>query len=344
MTRLKLDVPVLAVLLAASCIPAHAQVSYRLTRIVADPPSAQVFAGDLNDRGEMAGSVQSGGALQALVWRAGTATGLGPLIDPTSTFTDATGNNNRSDVTGSFLDAQLGTFVGFLLRRGEGSAVRIEGLPGATAVFVEDMNNDRQVAGNSFDAVGSSHPFIWERGNSIALPLPAGATSTTVVKINDHGTAVGTSSSEGQRAVIWQDGELVDLGIPDSTGMDLNDRDQVIVWVQTAAGLHSFLWERGVSTQLATLSGEVVSSAAHSINNLGEIVGVTTFPDALAATLWVDGQPVNLNGLIRANDPLRQFVTLERATLINDHGDIVSTGRDSRAPNVLRLYFLTPVR
>jgi hypothetical protein len=72
-------------------------------------------------------------------------------------------------------------------------------------------------------------------------------------------------------------------------------------------------------------------------------VGTSNLESGPRATLWEDTHVFDLNDLIRSNDPLRAFVSLEGATSINDRGAIVATGRDSRSPNELHTYLLTPV-
>jgi hypothetical protein len=59
------------------------------------------------------------------------------------------------------------------------------------------------------------------------------------------------------------------------------------------------------------------------------------------ATLWFGGQVIDLNTLIRVDDPLRPYVHLESIAEINNRGDMIATGFDSRQPTVMLTYFLT---
>jgi hypothetical protein len=59
------------------------------------------------------------------------------------------------------------------------------------------------------------------------------------------------------------------------------------------------------------------------------------------ATLWLGTHVVELDRLVRADDPLKPFVHLTSAESINDRGDIVASGVDSRAPEARTVYFLT---
>ncbi len=172
------------------------------------------------------------------------------------------------------------------------------------------------------------------------MPLPplAGDTSAVAGALNERGDALGTSVGATSHVVIWENGAPVDLQIPGAVPRDINDREQVTGTLQR----QGFLWERGTLVQLPSLDGAVITQAA-SINNAGEIVGISSLKTGSRATLWDDEEVFDLNDLIRSSDPQRPFVTLESAALINDHGAIVATGRDSRFPSELRTYLLTPV-
>jgi hypothetical protein len=51
---------------------------------------------------------------------------------------------------------------------------------------------------------------------------------------------------------------------------------------------------------------------------------------------------VNLNTLISSSDPSRPYVTLASGMFINNVGQIVATGNDSRIPDFQQYYLLTP--
>lgn len=337
MTRLNSSIAILACSLATSSITAHAETRYRITQIVPDTPAAPIVTSDLNDRGQLVGGIQdpNGAREHAFAWRDGTLTNLAPLLDPTSPLSRATGNNDRGDIVGFFFPSQSDTTVSFLLRRGE--VTRIEGLPGAFDTTLADINHRRQIAGTSFFDDGSTQAFVWEDGNVMPLPPVSGDTSATVVTLNERGDVLGTSGGPTGHVVIWEDGEPLDLNIPGATPRDINDREQVVGTLQR----RGFLWERGTVTSLPAFEGAVVTQAA-SVNNAGEIVGGSDLQTGSRATLWEDEQIFDLNDLVRSNDPLRSFVTLESASLINDRGEIVAIGRDSRF-NEIRTYVLTPV-
>lgn len=338
MTRFSLSIAILACSLATDSIAAQPQVHYRLTQIVPEAPTSSILAADLNDRGQVVGFVQdSSGRDHAFAWRDGTLTNLGPLIEPTSTRTRATGNNDRGDIVAFFFFPQSDAFASVLLRQ-SGEVTRFDGLPGGATFEGLDINDRRQVIGNSFLDDGSSQAFIWEDGNFMQLPPLPGDTSATVAAFNERGDALGTSTGTTGHVVIWEDGAAVDLQIPGAVARDINDREQVTGTLQR----QGFLWERGTLVQLPSLADAVITQAV-SINNAGEIVGTSGLTNGARATLWDEEQVFDLNDLIHPNDPLRAFVSLGEALSINDRGAIAVRGRDSRAPTELRTYLLTPV-
>jgi hypothetical protein len=64
------------------------------------------------------------------------------------------------------------------------------------------------------------------------------------------------------------------------------------------------------------------------------------------ALQWTNDTVFDLNTLVSTGDPLQPYVHLQQGRLINNVGQIVATGADSRAnPNFAQnTYLLTPVR
>jgi probable HAF family extracellular repeat protein len=349
MTRLNSSLSVLAALVWAASTAAAAEVRYSLRQIEIVPPSAQeLFVNDLNDKGAVVGGNDAANpdTRHAFRWRRGAYTDLNDAINPTALNSEASGNNNHGDVVGIYFGEDE-RFHGFLLHKGV--AIPVTTGHGDVDIYPEDINNRRQVAGVTFD-FGRSRGFVWKRGEFTILPALAEDDSVTVQQINDRGVVVGWNDITANfrvHAVIWKHGEVIDLGVPpgwfDSRGKDINNRGQVVGQLVGANTVGGFLWEDGVMSVLPPLAGGSFSSPL-SINDAGEIVGQSEFVQAgiSVATLWDDhGQAMDLNELIRSNDPLRPFVRLLAALLINDRGQIVATGFDSRTSRLAR-YLLTP--
>ncbi|WP_167402623.1 DUF3466 family protein [Micromonospora viridifaciens] len=207
-------------------------------------------------------------------------------------------------------------------------------------------------------------PFVWNpsqpngtTGTSTRLPiLPTGGgpSEATAMAINNNGDIVGFSDAldaSGQlveRAVVWSGGGVRDLGTlaPDpnnpgsflgsSRAVDINDAGLIVGSADTPSGArHAFLFDPqvGAMQDLGSLvSVAPDSSRATSINNAGQIVGVS-------AALDPNGNPTFEHGFLIAagsggmidlgtfDDPNNpgQFFDNSNAFGINDNGMIVGT-------------------
>ena len=127
----------------------------------------------------------------------------------------------------------------------------------------------------------------------------------------------------GDSSFLWTGpGEMAPLpGLPgatDTAAMALNDRDQIV----GASGLgspydHAVLWEHGMAYDLGLLLPDDSTSWAVSINNHGDIAGVTGNPDfrLMNGVVWYDRKIHQLPSLPGA------FFTEPNG--INDRGQIV---------------------
>ncbi|HET9447117.1 MAG TPA: hypothetical protein VFO35_12690 [Steroidobacteraceae bacterium] len=336
MTRFNLSIAILAGSVAFSSVAAAASARYSLTPL--DPsltPSAQVT--DLNDRGEVVGVDGTG---RAFLWN-GQLVDLGSVLDPARRVSSARGVNDRSDIVGNFIDAS-GRTRPYLLSGGEVIALQVIGDRGA---FPQAINNRRQIAGWALDEQGQRHGFIWRRGEAELLEAPAGSTFPTTFAINSRGVAAGTSAvAESVQGVLWKEGEARLIGPVGMGAIAINNREQVLLEPEFLPGVYS-IWEDGETRPLPTLSGSLGSMLAHDMNNRGQVVGSSSMPDGTSrATLWQRDRAIDLNDRIDADDPLRPFVSLRGAFLINDRRQIVAFGPDSRvADGEFRFYLLTPV-
>jgi probable HAF family extracellular repeat protein len=129
------------------------------------------------------------------------------------------------------------------------------------------------------------HPAMWVNGVATRLP-DLGGSVTLATSVNNDGTAVGQSflaDDSAFYAVMWQNKELNNLGAV----------------------------------------GDDVLSSASSINNRGDVVGLSiTTSFASRAFRWQKGVMIDLNTLIPANSGW----VLQAAGHINDAGQIVGYG------------------
>ena len=336
MTRFNLSIAILACSLATSSIAAHATVRYRLTPL--DPSlTASTQVTGLNDKGEVIGNDGNG---RAFLWN-GQLVDLGNQLDPQSPVSRANAINDRSDIVGSYQDGQ-GVTRNFLLRRGEVITVRVIGDGG---VILDDINNRGQIVGTAFDAQFMQHPFIWRRGEAELLEPPAGSSFASVRLINDRGVAAGTAQlDDGFQSVLWKDGQASLIGPASMTAVAIDNRGQVLLEPEFLPGVYS-IWKDGAVKPLPVLSGSDGTMIAHDMNNRGQVAGSSSMPNGTStATLWQGNVAIDLNQRIDSADPLRPFVRLAAAFLINDRRQIVAFGPDSRvADGQFRFYLLTPV-
>ncbi len=338
--RLKLYPSLLLALFVTSAIAAP-QWHYQITPIP-NPPDGYVQATGMNNRGEVIGwrSIDAAGTQQGFVWRDGTFTYLNERVGPNTSYMEPLGINDRSQIVGYFSDPATQTFRGFWIGR---RAVRyIDGPPGATVVFLNQINDRELILGASYDAAGNESHWLWEDGEYSVFEnfVPTG--------FNLRGTVSGSTyvPGSGGHAALWEDGEISIIGPAFSAAAGINDRGQVVGTMNNNGGTRAFFWDDGTLTPLPALRADQVYSYARGITNSGVISGSTVIngPNGSEsiATLWRKGQPVDLNDLIHPDDPLRPYVTLTSASM-NERGDILASGLDSRNIGVA-YFFLERVR
>jgi len=339
---------------AANAQGPHQNVTprYKLTLLGPLDPAEIFYAADLNNRGELAGTVSFPG--RAALWRKGQ---IIELVDPTVgpfLSSAASSLNDRGDVVGQMTVLSDLTIRWFFWHRGEFIDMGLP-FPGS-AGSPTHINNRRQILFRSATESGVARSYVWERGTFTALePPPGGDGSAAANALNDFGEVAGAGgTANGNRAVLWRDGTVEVLGVLPNTDAsraeDINNRGVVVgESYDSIFGVIElpFVWRDGKMAALPTLNGLPEGlTEARSINDWGQIVGhVTSFMDNefFAPLLWQNGAVFELNTLVRDDDPLKPFVRLRTATVINDRGQIQASGQDSRVPDVHFAYLLTPV-
>jgi probable HAF family extracellular repeat protein len=160
--------------------------------------------------------------------------------------------------------------------------------------------------------------FLWQNGVITDLGTLGGPYSGASA-INDSGQIVGYtyspySSGDTSRAVLWEQGSIVDLGPGGAT--DINASGQVV-----GSSGHAFLWQDGIMRDLGTLGGSW--SSASAINDAGQVVGFSATTDgARHAFLWHGGVMSDLG-------PLGIAESFSNVEAINESGQIVGSARTS---------------
>lgn len=146
--------------------------------------------------------------------------------------------------------------------------------------FATAINDSGQVVGKS----NANHAVIWNSGSvsSTDLGTLAGGNYSVALAINSAGQVVGNSnvSGGGQRAVLWQDGNIFDLGTLGghaSYAFGINSSGSVVGSAYTDIDLspaHATLWKNGDIFDLNSLIEPIVGLTlvqAQAINSIGQI-------------------------------------------------------------------------
>jgi probable HAF family extracellular repeat protein len=268
-----------------------------------------------------------------------TVTDLGTLGGRSS---EALGLNNFGDVVGASATAD-GQSHAFLFRNG--GLIDLGTLPGGTSSRAVAINDRGDVVGESgINAYGPqfrefTQGFIWQDGGMRSLGALFCRCSYNVrygtsraAAVNENGTIAGDSQTiRGEsftHAVLWSGAEMYDLaasigGQPLSRAYDVNEINEVVGSMND----HAFLTREGRVEDLGVLPGHA-SSAARSVNQIGQVVGVSSDAVFSRAFLWDLGRMRDL-GLLPGH-------ASSEANAISVNGDVVGRSgspdlSDSRA-------------
>jgi len=223
---------------------------------------------------------------------------------------------------------------GFLWKN-DGSPMLDLSSPNYEASSGAAINESGQVAGTLFDTSANyASTFVWKNDGTPLLDLN---TFDVACCINASGQVAG-----GYRftAFFWNGAVVQNLGALArnwrSEARALNDSGQVAGTSYPYSRVRSlaFVWlNNGTPMKnLGTFGGNY--SYANDINASGQATGDANLAGDAAshAFLWRnDGTKIqDLNTLIDPTDPLRPYITLTNGNFINDFGDIVAEGNDSR--------------
>lgn len=328
----------LLVALAAACAApdAAAQAQQQPRYTITDLGPFEPFS--LNEMGQVVGSAIIDGRGYAVLWD-GTFKTINP---PGSYFAQAGSINNHGHINGSasFCDIVDGNCVNgrtraFLYR---GGAFNILGTLGGRDSLGGGIDDAGLVSGSahtpgSAPGIGEEFQvFVYKGGQLENIGARMGMRSSFGGSFNSLGQMAGRySNNSGSGVYIYdtRDGTF-SLHPVRGSGGRINDRGQVVGGLSgndDGSG-RAFLLEGGVVKDLGTLMPSHAYSSASSINNVGQIVGVSArkvllFREDEHAFLYEGGQMLDLNALI----PQGSGWVLNAASDINEHGQIVGRGR-----------------
>lgn len=334
-----------AAVLAVLALNATAQ-TFQLTELTPNPGTqTYTYAGAISAGGQVAFTSNVSGGTSIYVYSAGvyaappnTVAGLN--VGAVSALNDAgelVGNGAMLDVHNNTVE------VGFTATEAGGLAL-LPSLPtsGGTQVFANGLNDAGQVVGASSVLVDGNYvtyPVLWQNG----VPQRIGQQSGSAYGINDFGQiTLGYD--------LYSQSQLVQLaaGYLGPDGRALNRAGQV-------AGTfgynhHAFIYSNGAATDIGSLyAGQPTTpiTVGLAINNAGQVVGYGNpggdsegLPCYGQAFLYSNATMTNLNALVDPADPLQPYVCLSEAVGINDSGQIIANGIDSRGGTYA--YLLTP--
>jgi uncharacterized membrane protein/chitodextrinase len=326
--------------------------SFQLTAIGEDPPSAEddlfTLLNDLNEKGEVAGEAVrtravNGQAVQesiAFLWRDGNLIDLGAL-NPLVKDSRSQGINDGSEVAGWSYPGDTGT-PAFIARQGTIAPIGLEDAfainnAGQIVGFLTRVQNDEVV----------SVAVIWQAGQLTDLPGLANPWN-----INQAGDVVGFSYVDDfPQATLWKNGLATPLGMLtgalSSDAFDTNASGQIagVSYFAPPASTTTYeravLWQSSSMIELTRSANAHESSTAYGLNDRGDVVG-RSGTVGYRAVLWLKQSVHDLNDLIAADDPLKSYVTLVEAREINNRGQIIVQGADSRRQGSYSGYLLTP--
>jgi uncharacterized membrane protein len=337
---------------AAAQVPSSYRVTLIWKRVIdTDHENHEFEVTDINDKGQVSGWRLSHAAVQgAFLWRAGE---FQMIPEPSGgTYSRALGLNDWSELAGSYQGYAPDRGHGFFWRGGR--MTEIAAIPDDSSLSVVHLNNRREIVVVSYHPQSGQQYYIWQRGRVTPLErIPNRRLEAR--RINDRGVVVGEAHGAGGSSMplLWQDGAAMLLDLPQgatrASGQDINDHNIAIVNATVSGRFAAYLWHEGEYTALPALQGREQTSTS-AINNSSVVVGTSydASRNSPTATLWHGSQVADLNTLVRENDPLKPYVQLESALLVNDRGEIVARGIDVRdfdqfdAPAVNH-YLLTPI-
>ena len=211
------------------------------------------------------------------------------------------------------------------------------GTLGGNSSFARDVNNERQVTGNSSITANASNPlqgYRWQNGVMTGLGVVPGTGSNNFSRgfaLNDSGIVVGESDNNVSKAFRWENGSIVNIGTlggSSAVAHGISSLGQIVGSSSNGTVSKPFIRENGVMVPLPTLAGTAASTGrAWSISPDGRYIAglsrVTDVPSLTHATLWER----QANGSYRAIDldALADQDNFSQAYSVNNSGTVVGS-------------------
>ncbi len=329
---------------------AHAQTllpAYGITLIPAPSGSAGITPAAISSGDQATGSIAffAGQAAHAFLYTGGAVIDLGTLPYPGSTnYGSATGQSisDGGVIVGNITDTGIPPMWQFgFLYSANGVLEPLNTLTGFPFCTATAVNNSNLIVG-SCSNLTESIATMYVSGT----PQQIGPTGAAANAVNDYSQV----AARGTPGFIYDNGTVTNIPLlsggsasTQSSATSINNAGQAVGWQLNGTTYQSFFYSYGATTALTGVPGSGVQPAV-SINNAGQIVGYTATGSSATAVpfFFAHGLMSNLNALVSATDPSKPYVTLTLAYGINDGGQIIASGTDSRTPGVTNAYLLTP--
>jgi probable HAF family extracellular repeat protein len=223
---------------------------------------------------------------------------------------------------------------------------RIE-IPGASGVYVADINDAGQAVGYYIDENFANQAFLYENGSVTTLPRPAGRDEAMATAINAAGQIVGYASTYTEdgaevTALLWDAAApagYVVIGDDPSAKLnpaDINDQGVVAGLASYDGAFRAFTWTAGggLVDDGVPPHGDATQAYWSAINNAGVLVGGWNYPLAVAhATVGQFGVP----GIGPIADGVDDVASMAHA--VNDAGVAVGEMDVDASGNVVPVTF-----
>jgi len=255
------------------------------------PGASTTFGNGISSRGDVVENYTLGGVTRGLLW---SNDALTSIEVPGANFTGAYGVNANGVIVGRYRDASTNVTHGYVWNAGK---IRIVDIPDSTLTGLASINDQGDIVGR-FVTGGVNHGFVMTQAPAryqlTDLGILPGGTFSQATYINDRGLVTGIADlpDGSQHAVIWQGGQIVDIGKPGLGGPNngafaMNPRGQVLVQAESSTvdpnqenfcaygtGLACLpaIWQGGVMRALKTLGGP--NGTVGAINAAGIAAGI----------------------------------------------------------------------
>jgi probable HAF family extracellular repeat protein len=303
------------------------------------PAGSEASPWAMNSAGQVTGWASNGFGDQAFVWK---NDGTPPLFLTTlgGSSSEGVAINDAGQIAGNAAPG-TGRKTHAVIWRYTGGPILDLGTLGGTWSTAYAQNASGQVTGFAYTAGNAQRAFLWKNDGTRMVGLGTlGGDRSEGLLINASGQVAGDSRVRkgltDDHAFLWRnDGtamlDLGTLGGTESYPFAMNDSGQVVGYSSPATGpAHAFAWMNDGKPMIDLGAMGGADTYAYGINSSGWVVGHANTNNG--AFLWRnDGNGMrNLNDLIDPTDPLKPYVVLYWAADINDAGDIVADGTDSR--------------